>query len=100
MKKLRLELDDLRVDTFSTSGSASGQGGTVRGHNVTRGPSYDEPCIPDYTDGCPPYTQADTCASACGTCDYSCYGSCQNTCATCWQNTCANGTCDPCYPIE
>jgi hypothetical protein len=104
MKKLRLELDELRVDTFSTSGATSGEGGTVRGYNVTRGPSYDEPCEPigpDYTEGCPPHTQGATCAASCyGTCYNSCYGSCYNTCYTCWQNTCANATCDPCYPIE
>lgn len=99
MNKLRLELDDLHVDTFATSGAARGEGGTVRGYNVTRGPSYDEPCIPDYTDTCPP-TQYYTCATACGSCYNSCYGSCQNTCYTCWQNTCANASCDPCYPIE
>jgi hypothetical protein len=94
MNKLRLVLDDLRVDTFSTSGARNGEEGTVRGYNVTYGPSYDEPCIPDYTDGCPPYTQAYTCA----TCAYSCNGTCGYTCYTCW-NTCA-ATCDPCYPIE
>lgn len=101
MSKLRLELHDLRVDTFSTSKEPGGEAGTVRAHGA--GPSYDEPCEPippDYTETCPPYT-SDTCDASCnGTCYGSCYGSCQNTCSTCWQNTCANSTCYPCYPQE
>lgn len=104
MNKLRLELNDLRVDTFSTTTSAGGEGGTVRGHNIGRGPSWDEPCEPippDYTESCPPYTQGATCDASCnGTCYASCYGSCVNSCYTCWQNTCPNATCYPCYPQE
>ena len=104
MKKLRLELNDLRVDTFSTTTSAGDEGGTVRGHNIGRGPSWDEPCEPippDYTEACPPYTQGATCDASCnGTCYASCYGSCVNSCYTCWQNTCPGATCYPCYPQE
>lgn len=106
MNKLRLELDDLRVDTFSTSKAASGESGTVRAHGGGGvGASYDQPCEPidtDYTMACPVYTDAgSTCAGSChGSCYASCYGSCANTCYTCWQQTCANASCDPCYPIE
>lgn len=103
MNKLRLELDDLRVDTFSTSGAARGEGGTVRAHGVGGGVSYDVSCEPlpwDYTEvNCPVYTAA-TCDASCnGTCYGSCYGSCQNTCYTCYQSTCANASCNPCYPV-
>lgn len=98
MNKLRLKLDDLRVDTFSTNPSDGEAGGTVRGHggNSYFEPcqSYADPCEVDYTDTCPPYTAAATC----NTCGYSCNGTCGYTCQTCW-NTCA-ATCDPCYPID
>lgn len=105
MNKLRLVLDDLRVDTFSTTRAANGESGTVRGYGVGGTVSYDQPCEPidpNYTEvNCPPYTQGYTCAASCyGSCYNSCYGSCQNTCYTCWQNTCANASCDPCYPID
>ena len=97
MNKLRLELDDLRVDTFSTSPSADEAGGTVRGHDdpsfFQPCQSYNVPCEVDYTDGCPPATMAATCAGTCASCN-----SCYYSCVTCW-NSCAP-TCDPCYPIE
>jgi modification target Cys-rich repeat protein len=100
MKKLRLELDQLRVDTFSTTAAATDSAGTVRGHDR---PSYDEPCEPippDYTDNCPPYTSV-TCGVSCnGTCYGSCYGSCANTCYSCRQQTCPGASCYPCYPVE
>lgn len=100
MNKLRLKLDDLRVDTFSTIPFAGEAGGTVRGHEPESSyfqpcQSYDVPCEVDYTDGCPPYTMAATCAGTCAQSCNSCYYSCQNSCG----NTCA-ATCDPCYPIE
>lgn len=100
MKKLRL--DDLRVDTFATGPALNGEG-TVRGHYIE--PSYNQPCQPiepvdpNHTEGCPPYTQGNTCVSCYASCYGSC-GSCYNTCYTCYQNTCANGTCYPCYPQE
>jgi modification target Cys-rich repeat protein len=105
MNKLRLELDDLRVDTFSTSEAAGGESGTVRAHGVGVGPSYDQPCEPvdmDHTvAACPVYTDVGTtCAASChGSCYATCYGTCAHTCDTFWQQTCANATCDPCYPI-
>jgi hypothetical protein len=95
--KLRLELDDLRVDTFATSRGAGGEQGTVRGHG---GDSIYEVCeaLPwDYTEvNCPPHTQA---ASCYGSCYNSCNGSCYNTCYTYNQNTCANASCQPCFPV-
>lgn len=104
MRKLRLERDDLRVDTFATSGSAASEQGTVRAHGGDGTVSYDQPCEPvphDYTDvNCPPYTRGATCAASCyGSCYGSCNASCYNTCYTCDQNTCANASCDPCYPV-
>lgn len=55
MKKLRMKLDELRVDTFATGGHLAARG-TVQGHYGTT------------------HTQAGE------TCDYTCGDTCQNTC--------------------
>jgi hypothetical protein len=93
MKKLKLELDALTVESFE-AGNGSGRG-TVRGNNVT----YDscDPCYPiepeDSINYCGP---APTAAGTCG-------GTCQGTCSCgCW-NTRVGWTCDPnqteCMPV-
>jgi hypothetical protein len=90
MKKLTLELDDLRVDSFATT-PVERDGGTVFGEQCT--------CWTNCTcPGCP------SCDATCGgascevtACDLSCGVECatwieQNTCA----NSCQGGyTCDP-----
>ena len=35
MKKLRLDCEELRVESFPTDATAGEQGGTVRGHDAT-----------------------------------------------------------------
>jgi hypothetical protein len=67
MKKFRLELDDLRIDSFSTT-PAQATKGTVFGEQCT--------CYTNCTcPGCP------TCAASCnGTCDASCNGTCDASC--------------------
>jgi hypothetical protein len=57
--KLRLRLDDLRVDAFATTAAASAARGTVRGNESI------------FThQNCPPMTADDTCGMTCGpTCD-------------------------------
>jgi hypothetical protein len=68
MRKLRLQLEDLRIDSFTTTGSQK-EKGTVFGEQCT--------CQTACT--CP----------GCPTCDASCNGTCGATCeASC------NGTCD------
>ncbi|HYW11388.1 MAG TPA: hypothetical protein VE871_05505 [Longimicrobium sp.] len=68
--KLKLNLEDLTVDSFDTTRPANKQG-TVFGEQCT--------C----------YTQC-TCPG-CPTCDASCNGTCGGTCAnTCDDNTCVN----------
>jgi hypothetical protein len=76
MKKLKLHLDDLQIDSFQTT-SAEKPKGTVFGEQCT---CYTQCTCP----GCP------TCYASCnGTCAASCYGSCGATCdASC------GGTCD------
>ena len=84
MSKLKLRLDDLQVDTFSTT-AARKEKGTVFGEQCT--------CWTNCT--CP----------GCPTCDASCNGTCDNTCAhtcayTCDDASCA-GTCGfTCYYTE
>lgn len=69
MKKLTLTLDDLRVDSFQTSGDRQEEG-TVFGEQCT--------CETNCT--CP----------GCPTCDLTCPNTCEQTCAnTCGQYTCA-----------
>jgi hypothetical protein len=36
MRKLKLDVEELRVDAFVTEGAPDGEGGTVRGFNHTR----------------------------------------------------------------
>jgi hypothetical protein len=76
MKKLKLQLEDLLVDTFDTTPVQRAKG-TVFGEQCT---CYTQCTCP----GCP------TCAASCnGTCAASCNGSCAATCdASC------GGTCD------
>ncbi|HEX8320729.1 hypothetical protein [Longimicrobium sp.] len=85
MKKFRLELDDLRIDSFSTT-PAQAPKGTVFGEQCT--------CYTNCTcPGCP------TCDASCnGTCDASCNGTCDcpGTGYTCGGWSCDGAhTCDP-----
>ena len=75
MNKLKLALDDLRVDTFQTT-PVEAPKGTVFGEQCT--------CYTNCTcPGCP------TCDASCnGTCDASCNGTCDGA-YTCG-NTCNN----------
>lgn len=96
MKKLRLDLDELEVESFDTRGGAR-EKGTVVGEQCSCGGT----CYPQAT--CPQtcaYTCDDpTCAYTCD--DATCPASCNGTCAghTCWE-TCG-GTCyDTCRPRD
>ena len=76
--KLKLNLDQLEVDSFDTISRGAAGRGTVRGEQCT--------CYTNCTcPGCP------TCYASCnGTCDATCPATCAYTCD---DNTCA-GTCD------
>ena len=80
MNKLKLRLDDLRVDTFQTT-PVKKEKGTVFGEQCT--------CWTNCTcPGCP------TCDASCnGTCDASCNGTCGGSCAGTCDASCG-GTCD------
>jgi hypothetical protein len=94
MKKLRLNLDSLRVDSFQTAPLVWGRG-TVRLHESTE-PQEPESIVA--TCDCPG-TGGGT---AWATCDWSCGGGCSNdTCggSTCEWHTCAD-SCNWCGPQE
>ena len=75
MKKLRLQLEDLRIDSFQTT-PVQRVKGTVRGE--------EDPCT------CPTRCATCTCPD-CNTCWESCNGSCYESC----NGTCGGGeTCD------
>jgi hypothetical protein len=71
--KLKLNLDELTVDSFDTTRPAAKQG-TVFGEQCT--------CYTNCT--CP----------GCPTCYASCNGTCGGTCEASCNGTCAGGTCD------
>ncbi|HET7461587.1 MAG TPA: hypothetical protein VFJ82_10070 [Longimicrobium sp.] len=76
MKKLKLEIGELSVESFPTRADDEGVRGTVAGRNE---PGYTESC-----DG----SCVNTCISCVNTCLNTCPASCWNTCNTCY------GTCD------
>ena len=78
MKKIRLDLDALHVDSFDTAPTVRAAG-TVRGHGGD-GASYPNACDP-------PSDSVDPAFDTCG------YGTCAGS--TCWQS--CNGSCN-CNP--
>lgn len=77
--KLKLNLDELAVDSFDTTKNEA-KTGTVFGEQCT---CYTNCSCP----GCP------TCDASCnGSCDYTCDVSCYGTCGDTCDNSC-NGTC-------
>jgi hypothetical protein len=91
MRKLRLEIEDLKVESFD-AGAAEARKGTVRG----RISIHCDPSSPDTCDGGQTCDGGLSCAGGCGasgvnTCGYSCGGTCDYTCDTC---TLCYRTCD------
>ena len=74
--KLKLNLDQLTVDSFDTTATERPKG-TVFGEQCT--------CYTNCTcPGCP------TCDATCpNTCPASCYGTCHSCPDTCWEESCA-----------
>jgi hypothetical protein len=88
MAKLRLNLDQLVVDSFDTADRPAKRG-TVFGEQCTCWTQCGQNTCP----GCP------TCDATCNTCDGTC-ATCEGTCnscgATCYYTDCR--TCDSCNP--
>lgn len=88
MRKLRLQLDDLRIDSFDTTHAQQAKG-TVFGEQCT---CYTQCTCP----GCPSCDEScnGTCDVSCfDTCDVSCDGTCYKTCACTGGNTDGGYTC-------
>jgi hypothetical protein len=85
MNKLKLNLEELAVESFATTPDSRVEGGTVFGQQCT---CYTQCTCP----GCP------TCDASCngtcgGTCEASCNGTCGGTCDASCIDTCAGFTC-------
>lgn len=88
MSKIRLDVDSLMVESFSTITDDEKSKGTVFGRIDT----FQRYCSDGATcDTCPGWC-ADTGATDCGTCGATDCGTCATACGTC--NTDC-GTCDP-----
>ena len=103
MKKIRLDLDMLSVETFSTTGATAEARGTVNAHRpiYTQGLECESIEICTRYD-CPPETAATDCgtcaATGCGTCyDATCgatyCGTCETQCGTCDPYCCCSCSC-------
>ncbi len=88
MKKLKLSLDDLEVESFETTPEITDTKGTVMGYGVN-----------GFEDTCPTECTCDTCVcpgTGGNSCGGTCVSTCVSTCGTCGGtcgNTCGN-TCD------
>jgi hypothetical protein len=78
MKKLRLEIEELAVESFGTSDQDGRATGTVRGHFEAIPQDPDLVAVP-YTQGktCIDPTCANSCQSCMQTCGYTYYPCCQ-----------------------
>lgn len=70
MKKMSLDLDTIRVDSFSATPEAAEEAGTVEANDA----SFAYSCGNTYCGSCP------SCATNCHTCDPTCIGN------TCWDS--------------
>src|SRR5215207_9091353 len=104
MKKLKLQPDDLLVDSFDTVGNAQATRGTVRAAGTEQCAcswgQYRESCVPpDPTEGwaCPatePYVECYP------TLEGSCPETCPMTCdATCGEPTIYDTACNECFQM-
>ncbi|HEX5869898.1 MAG TPA: hypothetical protein VFY65_05775 [Longimicrobium sp.] len=95
MRKLRLQLDDLRIDTFDTTAPQRARG-TVFGEQCTCWTQCGQNTCP----GCPTCdascngTCAGSCNGTCASCDASCNGTCDWTCDYTCGDSCGGYTCD------
>lgn len=98
MNKLKLRMDDLRVESFETLARGADARGTVRGHEPSVHCSNTCTANPDCTLEfmCETYgdcTLAGSCEGTCGrscdnTCQVSCGGTCDVTCGSCYYTVC------------
>jgi hypothetical protein len=100
MRKLRLDLDVLAVDSFDTQGAGKGKGTVLAESGASTyytlcvgpcAPTWDAPTCA-YTCDDPTCPACPTCAESCnGTCDATCYETCGVSCyETCRPRICYN----------
>jgi hypothetical protein len=88
MRKLKLDLDQLTVDSFDTIPSEEPTRGTVEAHSHLCVSPF-ETCVdlqcPTGTCGatCATCASCDSCNATCYTCYNTCGDSCQGTCVSC-----------------
>lgn len=95
MAKLKLEMDELVVDSFETLPVRDTRRGTVEGHATW------DTCRPlvctETQEPTAYYTCPNTCANTCAyTCDDVTCATCANTCQGTCEFTCDDATCDTC----
>ena len=89
MNKLKLKLEDLQIDSFSTTPVKKGKG-TVYGEQCTCPTACTCPGCPTCDASC-----NGTCGASCGgTCDASCNGSCGDSCECTWDPSCGGQSCN------
>jgi hypothetical protein len=93
MNKLKLRLDDLRVDTFQTT-SGQKEKGTVFGEQCTCYTNCTCPGCPTCDASCNGSCDVSCNGSCAATCDASCYGSCDWTCEDTCDYSCGGYSCD------
>ena len=89
-RKLRLDLEQLTVESFSISADGGDGTGTVRAHGKV---PPDEPAS-DYDGVCGTYYES--CNGSCASCVNSCWNSCVGTCVSC-NVTCPQSCHSVCY---
>lgn len=103
MRKLRLDMDELRVESFDTTAAGGARRGTVRGNAdgvASAEPdtcqSQDAQCSDDSNcaQSCP-WTCAGDPVSCGGSCEGSCH-TCPDTCGRTCGETCDYVSCDTC----
>lgn len=89
MKKMKLDLDDLKVESFETTAESQDGEGTVYGY-ITQDLTQCGDCTNFLCEPTNNRTCGSTCGPTCGnTCGNTCPSTCNNTCgSTC---TCGNG---------
>ncbi len=86
MKKLTLNLEELKVVSFSTSKLEKNSKGTVRGNNISH-------CNPPVCDSDVTYPPIECNLTALVSCNGTCYNTCNATCEESCNGTCYN-TCN------
>lgn len=107
MRKVRLVLEDLSVESFDTTPDAARPGrGTVHGQGVAAEEQTQWPGQCDTYPNCPSPLCVDTPLASCddASCRWTCGSSCNGTCQSCYscdscQDTC-DYTCGACVPPD